>query len=415
LDGVELMAASEVAPAINPDDPLVGRELADRYQVRRAVARGGMGCVYEAFDRLERRRVALKILHRNVMRDRIAVERFKREYEISKLLPHEHIVEVFDFLPVEGLAYVLVMDFLEGEELSALLAREGTMRPGKMVRVFSQIAVGLGEAHGRQLIHRDIKPENVFLCGTHAGDVVKLLDFGSVKDNSDGAKKLTMMGTTVGSPYYMSPEQAQGLDTLDSRTDVWSLAAIAYESLTGRVPFAGRCGPSILLAILTEEPRPASVVAEEQPVLCPVPTAVDAAFLEAFAKEPASRVATVGLLVDKLGVAYGLDGTHRDWAYTSECLLEERVEPVLSELVRARGAQAVVEDDPFSAPIKSMPLRAEMEDRVEPSVRARSQQLDTVQLQAVGVPKKLSPVLAIAWVVGLLVVVAIVVAIVCLL
>ena len=107
-------------------------------------------------------------------------------------------------------------------------------------------------------MHRDLKPDNLFLCQTREGDIVKILDFGSVKDKADDAKKLTVLGTTIGSPFYMAPEQAQGLDTLDQRADVWALAAITYECVCGHVPFKGNNGPSILLEILTKEPEPPS-------------------------------------------------------------------------------------------------------------------------------------------------------------
>ena len=375
VHGLELLDAVDVEPEPDPAEPLIGRHLLDRFQVRRVVAEGGMGRVYEALDLRDGKKVALKILHRHVARDRVAIERFKREYEISKSLPHEHIVEVYDFLKLQGETYVLVMDFLEGEELRSLLRRESTMRPARLVRVLSQIAIGLDEAHRRQFIHRDIKPDNVFLCGTHDGDIVKLLDFGSVKDNSDGAEKLTVVGTTVGSPFYMSPEQAQGLDSLDLRTDVWAVAAIGYEALTGKVPFRGRNGPSILLAILTENPEPASSVAMARSVRDLVPSGVDRVFAEALAKDQNNRTASVGLLADRFGLAYGLEGTHKDWAYMSERVLEQKVDVVLSELSRAMGVRWVDEWDPFavsaaarkSVAPKEQPILTDAEPVVEGS------------------------------------------------
>ena len=136
------------------------------------------------------------------------------------------------------------MEFLEGEELRTVLKREKSA-PARARRPHArQVAIGLDEAHRRQLVHRDLKPDNLFLCGTREGDIVKILDFGSVKDKNRWRKKLTVLGTTIGSPFYMAPEQAQGLDTLDARADVWALAAIAYECLTGNVPFQGSTGPA---------------------------------------------------------------------------------------------------------------------------------------------------------------------------
>ena len=349
VDGAELLAATQVPPQPDADEPRIGQLLAERYQVRRVVADGGMGRVYEALDLLADRRVAVKVLHQDVARDKVALERFKREFEISSQLPHEHIVEVYDFLKLADGGYALAMDFLEGEELRSLLKRDKTTRPARVVRMLSQIAIGLDEAHRRHFIHRDLKPDNVFLCGAHEGDTVKLLDFGSVKDKSEGAKKLTVMGTTIGSPFYMSPEQAQGLDTLDARADVWALAAITYESLTGKVPFTGSNGPSILLAILTQEPAPPSIVAGNESVPYPVPESVDDVLQEAFAKEPVARVPTVGALADKLGVAYGLEGSHRDWAYIPEGELQERIDSALPALLKRRNVATATEADPFAA------------------------------------------------------------------
>src|SRR5262249_33251134 len=151
----------------------------------------------------------------------------------------------------------------------------------------------------RNLVHRDLKPDNLFLCGTREGDIVKLLDFGSVKDKSMTAKKLTVMGTTIGSPFYMAPEQAQGLETLDARADVWALAAIAYECITGSVPFKGINGPSILLAILTQDPKPPTEAGKGGSV--PIPPGLDDVIEVALAKNPNIRTKSVGQLADAIG------------------------------------------------------------------------------------------------------------------
>ncbi len=219
-DGQQLSSATQVPVQSDDQDARIGQLMCNRYQVRRVVADGGMGRVYEALDMMERRNVALKILHPDVATDQVALERFKREFEVSKQLPHQHIVDVLDFQPTHDGSYALVMEFLYGEELRATLKREGVLPPERVVRMLSQVAIGLDGAHSRKLVHRDLKPDNIFLCQTREGDIVKLLDFGSVKDKAETAKKLTVMGTTIGSPFYMAPEQAQGLETLDHRADV---------------------------------------------------------------------------------------------------------------------------------------------------------------------------------------------------
>ena len=209
-DGRELVSATQAPMAAADGDARIGQMMCSRYEVRRVVADGGMGRVYEALDMVERRNVALKILHPDVATDAVSLERFKREFEVSKLLPHDHIVEVLDFQPTADGSYALVMEFLYGEELRNTLKREHVMPPERVIRMVSQIALALDGAHSRKLVHRDLKPDNVFLCQTREGDIVKILDFGSVKDKSDPAKKLTVMGTTIGSPFYMAPGASPG-------------------------------------------------------------------------------------------------------------------------------------------------------------------------------------------------------------
>jgi serine/threonine-protein kinase len=193
--------------------------------------------------------------------------------------------------------------------------------------MLAQLAIGLREPHQLALVHRDIKPDNIFLCGTEDGPRVKLLDFGSVRDNSAGAKKLTMVGTTIGSPFYMSPEQAQGLQDLDQRADVWSIAAIAYEALTGKVPFYGATGPQILLAILGKEPTPPSILTHEDGFDgAKVPEGLDDVLADALCKNAAIRIASVAELADRFGHAYGLAGDHLEWAELAEAELATRLE-----------------------------------------------------------------------------------------
>jgi len=200
-----------------------------------------------------------------------------------------------------------------------------------MVRLLSQVAIGLDEAHSRKFVHRDLKPDNLFLCQTSDGDIAKLLDFGSAKDKGESAKKLTVLGTTIGSPFYMAPEQAQGLDTLDQRADVWALAAIIYECVVGRVPFIGNNGPSILLEILTKEPKAPSELGKGQKY--PVPPTLDRVMTHAFKKNASMRIASTGALADAIGAAYGLTGNHFEWAKTREADLVARVNAALPALM----------------------------------------------------------------------------------
>jgi serine/threonine protein kinase len=340
-DGTGLIQASLV-PVASTDDVRLGQRMCDRYEVRRVVADGGMGRVYEGIDRQTNSRVAIKILHDHVAKDDVSLERFKREYEISHALPHEHIVHVTDFQHDQvNAVWILVMEFLDGEELRLVLRREKKLPPERVIRMLSQVAIGLDEAHARQYVHRDLKPDNVFLCGTRDGDLAKLLDFGSVKDKNKQSKKLTMMGTTIGSPYYMAPEQAQGLETLDARADVFALGAITYEALVGTVPFDGGNGPQILLNIMTKHAKPPSEANTE------LPPTLDQWMDDALAKNPNNRTASVGALADGLGKAFGLLGNHREWAMTSQPDLKLKVDEALPRVMTRAEA------DPFAVGAKT--------------------------------------------------------------
>jgi serine/threonine-protein kinase len=294
----------------------------------------------------------VKVLHDEVSKDEVSLERFKREYEISSQLPHDYIVKVMDFQRDEASGvWLLVMEFLDGEELRFILKRDKSVEPARLVRMLAQTAIGLDEAHNRQFVHRDLKPDNLFLCGTREGDNVKILDFGSVKDKNKDAKKLTVLGTTIGSPFYMAPEQAQGLETLDARADVFALAAITYECITGTVPFTGNNGPSILLAILTKDPDPVS--AKSATAKYPIPKALDDVLEEALAKNPNIRTKTVGDFATQVGRAYGLDPDkthdHKAWARMP---IAELTREIAAAAARAPAPAPRMEAaaDPFAAP-----------------------------------------------------------------
>ncbi|MGH7284746.1 MAG: serine/threonine protein kinase [Polyangiaceae bacterium] len=346
-DGTALIFTSMV-PIAKSDDPRIGARLCGRYELRRVVADGGMGRVYEGVDKQTDTRIAVKVLHDDVAKDDVSLERFKREWDISTKLPHDFIVKVYDFQQdPTSKDWILVMEFLDGEELRVILKREKVIQPERLVRMLSQTALGLDAAHAINFVHRDLKPDNLFLCGTREGDVLRILDFGSVKDKNTDAKKLTVMGTTIGSPFYMAPEQAQGLETLDARADVFALAAITYECLTGYVPFEGNNGPSILLAILTKDPTPPT----ERGGTIKLPPTIDEVMEEALAKNPAIRTKTVGGFADSIGRAFGLQGDHKAWASTPQQELAKGIQAA-AVATRARPAPQRFEAaaDPFAAP-----------------------------------------------------------------
>ncbi len=392
-DGTALTQASLAPVAPNTDDPRIGARLCGRYEIRRVVADGGMGRVYEGIDKQTDTRIAVKVLHEDVAKDEVSLERFKREYEISAQLPHEHIVKVLDFQrDMVSSTWMLVMEFLDGEELRYVLKREKVLAPERLVRMISQVAIGLDGAHGRNLIHRDLKPDNIFLCGTREGDIVKLLDFGSVKDQSGNRKKLTVLGTTIGSPYYMAPEQAQGLETIDRRADVFALAALTYECITGEVPFSGNNGPSILLAILTKDPVPPSTKKPKYPV----PPAMDDVVEVGLAKNPAIRTKSVGELADAVGRAYGLAGDHLQWAKTPQSELARQIAEAAPRVMVPKVAALDVAADPFSAPppggggrpliTQPIPAQQQMQYQARQGMDQAFQATREADLQVAGIP-----------------------------
>ncbi|MAQ17689.1 MAG: serine/threonine protein kinase [Sandaracinus sp.] len=292
-------------------DRRLGTQLGDYILVAR-VADGAMGRVYEGRHPETKQRVAVKVLHDDIAKDEVAVERFKREYETAEEMQHPHIVDVIEFGETGDRSYFLTMEYLQGEELGELLRREGAQKPERALRILCQLCAGLDYAHSFGVIHRDLKPDNVFLTETPEGDVVKVLDFGSVKLQMETGPKLTAFGTTLGSPYYMSPEQAMGKLDVDQRTDVFATAAIAWEMAVGRVCFEGDNVAAILMKIVNDDPPPPSQLAQGWP------PAFDDAVLKGVSKDKTQRPGSAGALADAVVRSFGLDGDHRKWAETSQ-------------------------------------------------------------------------------------------------
>jgi serine/threonine protein kinase len=341
VDGQALESTDQLRPAPDPEDPRIGNTLCyGRYEVWRVLADGAMGRVYQALDTSRNRIVALKVLHARISEDQVALARFHREFEISARIAHEHVVEIYAFELDTTSNRVLVMEYLEGESLRLLLKRQRVLPPERVIRMLAQIAKALRIAHDLDLVHRDLKPDNIFLCASRDGDVVKILDFGSLRDNSLGAKRITIVGTTIGSPYYMAPEQAQGAAELDQRADVWSIAAIAYEALTGKRPFDGVGDGEILHNIIHRPHRLPSDVGKAHGV----PRGLDRVMDDALAKAPAKRLASIGELVDRVGHVYGFEGTHVDWAAMPEAELREQLRIALIARVSSEPEPEKTED-----------------------------------------------------------------------
>ena len=257
--------------------------LADRYEVRHEIGRGAAANVFLAEDLRHHRLVALKVL-RPQLAAAIGGERFLLEIETTAALTHPHILPLYDSDQADGLIY-FAMPFLTGESLRERLDREGLMGVGETVRIVAEIADALDYAHRQGIVHRDIKPANILLSDRHA----VLSDFGIARalENARDAR-LTGPGLVLGTPLYESPEQASGTETLDGRSDIYSLGCVLYEMLTGEVPLAGATPEAILARRLTETPGPIRALRET------VPPELDAAVGRALARFPADRWATAG-------------------------------------------------------------------------------------------------------------------------
>ena len=263
--------------------------LGDRYRIEREIGHGGTGVVFVAADLKHGRTVAIKVLRPEVSRS-LGADRFLREIRIAAGLSHPNIVSLIDSGEAAGHLYY-VMFHVEGESLRDRLSREKQLPLDEALHITREVADALSYAHGRGVIHRDIKPENILFEAGHA----VVADFGIAKAiHEAGADRLTETGLAVGTPVYMSPEQATGVAAVDARTDLYSLACVLYEMLAGTPPWVGAT-PQVILARKTLEPVPGLRVARDT-----VPPAVEAAITRALARTPADRQATIDEFVDAL-------------------------------------------------------------------------------------------------------------------
>ena len=255
--------------------------LADRYAVERMIGAGGMADVYLTHDVRHNRKVAIKVMHRDLA-ELVGVERFLREIETTAKLQHPHILPLFDSGSVDGTVFY-VMPYVEGESLRSRLKRETHLPIADALRIATEVASGLAYAHRHGVVHRDIKPDNVLF---QDGQAV-LADFGISLPKGDDRKpaRLTEVGVSLATPRYLSPEQEPGQE-VDRRSDIYALGSVAYEMLAGQPPFTGSTVQTVLSKVISEEPRP--VVAHRKSV----PAHVSAAILKALEKLPADRFQT---------------------------------------------------------------------------------------------------------------------------
>ena len=236
---------------------LVGLAVGGKYEIRRVIGAGGMGVVCEAMHLDLGKRVALKLIDKSMKESDAIIARFKREAQAAGRIDSDHIVDVYDVNADARVGLYMVMEHLSGEDLQAKLERDKKVDTKTAVMIAHQIARGLAKAHEVGVIHRDLKPANVFLTTRDNGQMlVKLLDFGVSKILQSTDSRITGSGTPIGTPLYMSPEQAEGKDDVDGRADIWSLGAVLYEALAGAPPFADRGSyHGTIVGILTSRPK----------------------------------------------------------------------------------------------------------------------------------------------------------------
>jgi serine/threonine protein kinase len=285
-----------------------GQVIADRYLLEEPIGRGAMGAVWRALHLRLESPLAIKFLNPAIADEPAMLERFLREARSAAAVRSSHVVQIFDYGVDDGAAYI-VMELLVGEPLDARLAARGRLAPPELDKIFDEVARAVSVAHELGVVHRDIKPANIFIAREGGRELTKVLDFGIAKllDRRLEAPvgSGTNTGILLGTPNYMSPEQARGERAVDHRSDLWALAVLAFECLTGRHPFESGSLGDLVVKICTAEPLVPSQVA-------PVPPAFDAWFARGVDKDPAARFASAAEMAETLHALLSAEGLGAD-------------------------------------------------------------------------------------------------------
>jgi serine/threonine-protein kinase len=354
-----------------------GQLIDGKYRIVKLIGQGGMGAVYEGNHELIDRRVAIKVLLPTAEQEH-AVARFEREARAAGRIGNDHILEVLDIGSIGDGSRYMVMEFLDGDPLSKRIEQRLRLTGPEVAKIAIQLLDGLGAAHSAGVLHRDLKPDNIFLVRQKAGhrDFVKIIDFGISKFQPLGQSeemRMTATGMVVGTPYYISPEQAKGLGDVDQRSDLYAVGVILYEALSGRVPFLADNFNNLLFKIVLEEPpQLATLVPDVDPELAAI-------VHRAMARERDNRYATS----DEFSAAI------IDWMGRTGITLDAAADPGRPSIV-SRGAGSPSGVSAHS----STSMRTAVVNGVgsmTPGAFGASQPLPPVE-----VPKKKAPVVLIA-------------------
>jgi eukaryotic-like serine/threonine-protein kinase len=278
-----------------------GLVIADRFRLERVLGQGGMGSVWLAQQIALDVPCAVKFIHAEAARSPELRARFEREAKAAAQLRSPYVVQILDHGVWQDAPYI-AMELLDGEGLDTRLKRRGKLSPQEAMGVALHVGRALTKAHAAGLVHRDLKPANIFLVRDDEREIAKVLDFGVAKTTAMGLDGNTMTGAVLGTPFYMSPEQARGQRGLDHRSDLWALAVVVYRCVTGQLPFRSDVLGDLFAKIISDPiPRPSAVA--------PVPPGFDAWWARAAARDPAQRFQTAKELTDALGLALGTTAT----------------------------------------------------------------------------------------------------------
>ncbi len=314
-------------------DLVAGMVVADRFRLERLLGAGGMGAVWLAHHTGLDVPCAVKFIHAEGATSAEVRARFEREAKGAAQLRSPNVVQILDHGTWEGTPYI-AMEYLEGEDLEARLMRQGKLALPETLAITLQVARALSRAHAAGLVHRDLKPANIFLVHDDDREIAKVLDFGIAKSRSialTGSDSKTKTGSVMGTPYYMSPEQAQGTKEVDHRSDLWALAVVVFQCVTGELPFdSAALGDLFVKIIVNPVPVPSS--------LAEVPAGFDAWWARAATRDPDQRFQTAKELADALAPALGLGVSGADRSLLARSSAADLSRPSISDPVSDGGS-----------------------------------------------------------------------------